>query len=83
MNLTETYIHYLKLSTNNIPLVFLSFVEIVNLELTFTRIIVWNRNRGKNIALKKPEDECPHANCGERTEHDTPVPGKLCLQWDR
>lgn len=38
---------------------------------------------GKNIALKKSEDERPHTNCRERTEHNTPVPGKLCLQWDR
>lgn len=37
----------------------------------------------KDIALKKSEDERPHTDCGERTEHDPPVPGKLCLQWDR
>lgn len=53
MNLTETYIHYLKLSTDNIPLVFLSFVEIVNLELTFTHIIVWNRNRREKHCFKE------------------------------
>lgn len=40
MNVTEAYINYLKLSTDSIPVMFLSFVKILNLELTFTHIIV-------------------------------------------
>lgn len=83
MNLTEASLNYLKLSTDSIPVVFLSPVKILNLQLTFIHITVQNRNRREKRCFKKSEDERPHTNCRERTEHDTPVPGKLCLQWDR
>lgn len=45
MNLTETSVNYLKLSTDSIPVAFLSPVKILNLQLSFRHIIVQNRNR--------------------------------------
>lgn len=53
MNLRETSINYLKLSTDSIPVVFLSPVKILNLQLTFTHITVQNRNRREKRCFKE------------------------------
>lgn len=53
MNLTETAINYLKLSTGSIPVVFLSPVKIINLQLTVACMIVQNRNRREKHCFKE------------------------------
>lgn len=53
MNLIETSINYLKLNTDSIPVVFLSPVKILNLQLTLACMFVQNRNRREKHCFKE------------------------------